>query len=337
MTGPVPGPRSSRVHVIAEAGTTHEGSLDRAIASVDDAAAAGADSVKFQIIHPEGLYLPEDPAGPPNAVLARRRRQVLPPEAWRAIADRARARSIPMSASVFDVAGIRLLEALDPPYVKIASCDLNHHRLLRAAGAVGRRIVLSTGMATLPEIERAVAAVLETGNERIVLMHCVSAYPAALETMNLGFITTLRKAFGLPVGLSDHTETSHAASMAIALGATWIEKHFTWDRGAEGFDHAYAMEPEGLRAFIADVRAAESAMCEPPEKIHGSEAEVKPRARRGVYAARPLPTGHVITDDDLVVVRPEGQIAAEDAERLVGRVVKREMRSFEALAWDAVT
>ena len=168
-------------------------------------------------------------------------------------------------------------------------------------------------------------------------MHCVSAYPAELASMNLGFITTLRSDFGFPVGLSDHTETSLAAAMAIALGATWIEKHFTYDRTAEGFDHAFAMEPDQLARFVADVRSAEAACRAPAPKVRGIEVEVKRRARRGVYAARRIPKGTVLTGADLIVRRPESDLEPNDLPRVIGRTVRRDVRPYQPLEWDLVS
>ncbi len=322
------------LHVIAEAGTNHAGRLDLGTHLVDIAREAGAHSVKFQVIHPEGLYLPELPTDggyAANEVFAKRAAMMLSDEDWRALAAHAGERGIPMSASVFDERGIRLLEDLGAPYLKFASCDLNNSRLLRTGAETGLPVILSTGMATLGEIERAVTDVLATGNRDVWLMHCVSAYPATLDQMNLGMIETLRRAFGLPVGLSDHTETAHAATMAVALGARFFEKHCTYDRSADGFDHAYAMEPGGLAAYVADVEAAVAAMTGGGAKLRAAEVELKPRARRGVHAARDLAAGETITEADLVVVRPEGPFAPNDVPLLIGATVRSPIRRYEAI------
>lgn len=322
------------LHVIAEAGTNHAGSLDLGRRLVDIARGAGAHSVKFQVIYPEGLYLPElpTPGGyAANEVFQKRAAMMLSDDEWRRLAAYAAEQGIPMSASVFDERGIALLDELDAPYLKFASCDLNNSRLLKQGAATGRPIILSTGMATLGEIERAVTDVLATGHRDVWLMHCVSAYPATLDQMNLGMIATLRAAFGLPVGLSDHTETSHAATMAIALGARFFEKHCTYDRAADGFDHAYAMEPGGLAAYVADVTAAAAAMTPGERKLRASEVQLKPRARRGLHAARDLAVGERITEADIVVVRPEGPLGPNDLPLIVGAEVRMPIRRLEAI------
>lgn len=329
----------SQVHVIAEAGTNHNGQPHTAQQLVDAVQAAAADSVKFQIIYPEGLYLPrfyQDGRYEPNEVFAKRAAAMLPDDAWRKLADHARQRGVPLSASVFDRRGLELLASFDPPYIKIASCDLNNSGLIQAAAALGRKLILSTGMSTLGDIERAVSDVLSTGNSDLVLMHCVSVYPCGTEQMNLSFLEVLRAAFGFPVGLSDHTENSLAAAMAVALGATWIEKHLTLDRASAGFDHAYAMEPVMMGQFVRDVRAAEAACRRPSAKVGAAESQVRARARRALYAARELPAGAVLAESDVLVVRPEGPLEPRDLPRVLGKRLRQSVRQFQPLSLDCV-
>ncbi len=325
------------LHIIAEAGTNHGGRLQAARRLVDHAVDARADSVKFQVIYPEGLYLPrlyEEGVYRENEVFELRRQAMLSDDDYAELVTYCRDRNMPVSASVFDRRGLELLHAFDVPYIKMASCDLNNGQLLRQAAELGRKMIVSTGMATLGEIEEAVNGILSTGHDDVVLMHCVSAYPCPLDQMNLNFITVLRAAFGLPVGLSDHTESSLAGAIAVALGATWIEKHLTYDRTACGFDHAYALEPESFAGYVADLRAAFDA-CQPEtSKIRPDEAGVKPRARRSVYAARRIEAGHVIGEEDLLIVRPEGPLAPNDGARVVGRRAKRTIEPCESLQWD---
>lgn len=328
-----------RIHVIAEAGTNHGGCFARAVELAEVAKQAQADSVKFQIIYPEGLYVEKlirDGRLEENPVISARRAGMLSDDDYRRLADRCREMGIPMSASVFDDRGISLLDEFNPPYFKIASCDLNNYGLLHRAASRGRKMIVSTGMATLDEIEHAVDAVTSTGNHDLVLMHCVSVYPCPTERMNLSFIKTLQTSFGFPVGLSDHTEQSLAAAAAVALGVTWIEKHFTLDRSSEGFDHAYAMEPDGLTDFIRDVREVERAMNVPPVKVGDAEAGVRVRARRGLYAKRDIAAGETITEDDVLVVRPEAALAPGDLVVLVGSVASRPIAQYEPIGWDVV-
>lgn len=325
------------VHIIAEAGNNHGSKIDVARQLVDIARESGADSVKFQLIYPEGLYLPllyKDGAYSENEVFRIRQRMMLTDDEYRELAAYTKAQGLGFSTSVFDLRGVRLLDELDVPYIKIASCDLNNSSLLIPAAETGRKLVISTGMATLGEIERAVADVTRTGSSDIVLLHCVSVYPSPTAIMNVGFIRTLQTAFGLPVGLSDHTENSVAAAMAVTLGVEWIEKHFTYDRGAEGFDHAYAMEPEMFRAYIADVRAAEAAMLPAADKVGRAEAGTRERARRALYAARDIPAGQALAADDVLIVRPEGPLHPNDLPLVLGRSARRAIKQYEALSLD---
>jgi N,N'-diacetyllegionaminate synthase len=331
--------RDIPIHLIAEAGTNHNGRVATGKTLIDAGRAAGADSVKFQAIFPEGLYLPRlyrNGTYQESEVYQRRAKTALDEDAFRALAAHCRERGVGFSASVFDMHGIRLLDELDVNYIKTASCDLNNSRLLRAVAETGRRMVISTGMATLEEIEQAVKDVTSTGNGNIVLMHCLSVYPCPPEMMNLGFIDRLRKAFGFAVGLSDHTESSVAAAIAVSKGVTWIEKHITMDRGAEGFDHAYAMEPAGFAAYARDVAAAWYACRVPAGKVGTQEAAVRQRARRGLYAARDIATGEHIAEADVLVVRPEGPLPPNAFDQVVGSTAVHDIRQYEAFSWDAL-
>lgn len=327
------------IHIIAEAGTNHNASRQTAEKLIDAAADAGADSVKFQIIYPEGLYVPklrQNGHFEENAVIATRRAGMLADDDYRALASYSRERGIPLSASVFDRRSLDLLRELDPPYIKIASCDLNNSPLLKAAAECGKKLIVSTGMATLGEIERAVSDIVITGNHDLVLMHCVSVYPCPTHQMNLGFLQVLKAAFGFPIGLSDHTENSLAASAAAALGVTWIEKHFTLDRKSAGFDHAYAMEPAALKQFVQDVRDVTEALRPTPTKVGEAEAKVKTRARRALYAARDIAPGETLSEEDVLVVRPEGPLCPNDLPRVIGRPSRRAVQQFEPLTLDLV-
>ena len=323
----------NQVHVIAEAGTNHNADIETAFSLIKTAKNANANSVKFQLIYPEGLYLPkfykngnyED-----NEVFDVRRKGMLSDDAWRDIAAYCKKIDFPLSWSVFDLKGLILLDEFEIPYIKIASCDLNNGPLLKEAADRGKTLIISTGMASLGEIEKAVSHVTSK-HEDIVLMHCVSIYPCPIKNMNLNFIDTLNSAFGFPVGLSDHTESSLAAAIGIAKGVRYIEKHFTLDRTSKGFDHAYAMEPDSLIAYINDIRDCEYALSRPETKISQNEFSVKYRARRGLYAAHSMEPGDVIQPEDILVVRPEGPLCPNDIFNLIGKTLKTAIKKYEPL------
>lgn len=327
------------VHIIAEGGTNHNGRLDYAVKLADIAKEAGADSVKFQIIYPWGLYLPgEYQYGHYDIkkVIDIRTRQQLPDEDYIKLNDYCNQIGIRFSASVFDQRGLDLLTSFDPPYLKTASCDLNNLRFLRTLAQTGRRMIVSTGMSTLQDIEKAVEAITKEGNNNLVLLHCVSVYPAKLEQSNIPFIKTLKDTFGFEVGFSDHTPTSHAALMALASGATWFEKHFTFDKTLEGFDHSHAQDATEFKNYVADIRNAEIALQPKEEKITDAERYTRKRARRSLYASRDLPAGHVITDEDVLIVRPEGIMDADQIDILVGSALKNNLKQYQAFSPDDI-
>lgn len=325
------------VHIIAEAGSNYNGSVDLACQLNAVAAAAGADSVKYQIINTDELYLPGQYSyGHYNIedIRAVRRRDELTDEQWRSIRKDALDRGIAFSSSVFDSKGLELLCSMDPPYVKTASCDLNNLRFLREIAARCRRMVVSTGMSTLADIEQTVIALEKEGmtGDRLVLLHCVSAYPSALEDTNLTFLQTLRSAFGTAVGFSDHTLGSEAACIAVALGATWIEKHFTTDHSLDGLDHKHAMEPGAFVNYVGAIRATETALRPKAIKIGPAEAYTRQRARRGLYVARDLPAGHVLRSEDIMIVRPESPMPANCIDVVIGARLKRPLLAYDALS-----
>lgn len=323
-------------YVIAEAGTNHNGRIEDAIKLVELAVSLKADSVKFQIINPAGLYVPKlliKGELVASEVFEKRQKYVLPYrdyEKLKAICDQ---KGIDFSASVFDEEGLDFLASLKPRYLKIASCDLNYHRFLRLAARKGIKIILSTGMSTLDEIRASVDILRSSGHADVVLLHCVSIYPAPLEEMNLGFIRKLRRIFEYPVGLSDHTRSSVASCIALTLGASVIEKHLTYDRNAEGFDHANALDGDEFTAFLADVRGAARAIKGDDRQVTDKERDVSQRARRSVYAARDMSAGESVGVEDILIVRPTAYVSASDADRVLNKRLRRPLQKFEPLNW----
>ncbi len=329
------------VHIIAEAGSNYNGSTELAFHLNSVALSAGANSIKYQIIYPEGLYR----KGVYNyghydikEVIKIRQDGVLTDDEWLTVHNDATNKGISFSASVFDKRGLDLLLSMNPAYIKIASSDLDNLRFLREVAKYGKTMVISTGMATLTEIEATVRELAKFGIEgdKLVLLHCVSSYPTELIDTNLAFINVL-KAFGSEVGFSDHTLGTEAACTAVALGATWIEKHITTDRSLNGFDHKHAMEPSSFSDYVQAIRAIEASLTPKNQKVGAVEEYTKQRARRGLYAARNLPAGHVLTSQDILVVRPENSIAASQIDLVVGCVLNEELHENDPLSFDIFT
>lgn len=327
------------IHIIAEAGTNNNGLLSKAKNLSDIAKRAGVTSVKFQVINTWGLYLPgqydygkykiED-------VIKIRQDGEMTDDEYQELSSYCNEIGIPFSASVFDKQGLDLLNKLNTPYIKLASCDLNNLRFQREACSYGKKIILSTGMSTLKDIEKAVKNIEKTGFTDLVLLHCVSVYPSNLEICNLGFISTLKSEFGYDVGFSDHTGSSMASCIALGLGATWFEKHFTEDKNQKGLDHAYALEEHELKAYVNDLKSTWLAMQPKQEKISDAEYNTRKRARRSLYAKSDLPIGHVITNDDVLCVRPENIMQADEIDDLIGKKLKIEIKQFEPFSLNII-
>ena len=321
--------------IIAEAGSNHNGDPQRALELIDVAATANATSIKFQFIIPEGLYVPEFVDGSHrmrNAVFDQRRREQISESDWKAIWEHAKRRNIPASASVFCGHGIELLRGLGAPYVKIASTDLTNHSLIAAACRSFQRVIVSTGMATLSEIDELVRVIRsDHPSTRLELMHCVSTYPCPLSDANTQRIQLLRNAFDVPVGYSDHTTGVLAASMALVHGATFFEKHFTTDRSLPGFDHAHALDPCELASYVTSIHQAHASLQRPANALGAAEHTTKVRARRGFYAARDLRRGHILRAADLIYVRPSTTFDSSDPNELIGLTVEHDIPRYAAV------
>jgi sialic acid synthase SpsE len=337
-----------RCYVIAEAGANHDRDFDVARRLIDAAAGAGCDAVKFQTYSGRSLYSTKTPrfdylgelgAKPAHELLE----DLALPRDWQPrLAEHARDRGIAFFSSPFDRDAIDELDAIGVPAFKIASFELVDLPLIAYAASKGRPLILSTGMATLGEVEEAIFAATDrdSGNPDagICLLQCASLYPAPPATMNLRAMQTMRAAFGVPVGLSDHTLGTHIAPAAVAMGADLVEKHFTLDRSRTGPDHPFAAEPGELRELVARVRDVEAALGDGKKQGPSSEEaiEMYTKARRSVVAARAIPAGDVITRDMLTVKRPGFGVKPKFIDVLVGRVARTDIEEDDVVTWEMV-
>ena len=316
--------------VIAEAGVNHNGDLERARRMVTAAAQAGADYVKFQGFDPTSLVA----AGTPTAAYQARntgtndqvqllRSLSLDLEALEQLAVTCREEGVRFLCTPFDPAlAVPLLE-VGMDRIKVASGELTNHPALTEFGALGVPVLVSTGMATLAEVGEAVAVLEAAGCADIVILHCTSIYPAPAETLNLRAIPTLARAFGRPVGYSDHSFGDHAAIAAVALGATVIEKHFTLDRGLPGPDHAASLEPDELAAMIVRLRETASGLGDGEKRPVAEEMATAALVRRSWHVARDLFRGHVLSASDLALKRPAAGLPPSVSP--VGRVLATDL------------
>lgn len=327
-----------RTMIIAEAGVNHDGDPTIAHALIDAAADAGADAVKFQTFLPELLVAAEAPTAAyqfdrTGATDQRTMLEqlTLPSGAWPALAAHASRRGIAFLSTPFDVPSADLLDRLDVQAFKVPSGELTNLPLLRNLASRGRPLLVSTGMATMAEVAEALLTIRAAGHPPVVLLHCVSAYPAPADACNLAAMQTLAAAFSVPVGWSDHTDDATACVAATALGAVVLEKHLTLDRSRTGPDHAASLEPGAFGRLVRDVRTVEQARGDGRKRPMPCEANVRQVARRSFHAARDLPAGTVLAEDDLVLLRPAVGIAPIEAASIYGRPLRRALQIGEVL------
>lgn len=327
----------SPLFVIAEIGLNHGGSIDRALALVDAAADAGADAVKLQTIVADALVAPDCPA--PAHVEAASLVEFfstfeLDEAAHRRLAERARARGLVLLATPFSEPSVDMLVRIGVDGFKIASGDLTWHQLIGRVTATGKPVIMSTGLAAMHEIAAAVAIVRRAGGRSLALLHCVSAYPVPAGAENLAAIDVLGRAFGVPVGLSDHGADTFAVPMAVALGAALYERHLVLDDDDAAIDRAVSSTPLELAAAIATARRAHRALGDGRKTGQGADRLNRVASRRSLCAARPLPAGHVLSAADLIALRPETGLAPGELPRLIGAALKHEVDRGQALRED---
>jgi sialic acid synthase SpsE len=329
--------------VIAEAGANHDRKLSQARELIDVAADAGADAVKFQTYSAETLYSSKTPPfsylaamGVTKSVYEVIRENELPREWQGELAAHARKRSILFFSSPFDRAAVDELDALDVCAFKWASFEIVDLPLLAYAAGKGRPLILSTGMSSLGDVHDAVETVYAAGNPDLVLLHCVSLYPTRADQANLRMMDTLRDAFGVPVGFSDHTPGITVPVAAAARGASVIEKHFTLSRRLIGPDHPFAVEPGELRDMVQGIRDAEASLGSPRKRMLPEEAEMARLGRRSVIARVDIPEGTRITADMLIVKRPGYGIPPKLLDVVIGRVARRDIAADDIVTWEMI-
>lgn len=311
--------------IVAEVGVNHDGDVAMAHRLVDVAADSGADAVKFQTFDPPRLVSSAAEAAPyqrergADTQLEMLRRLSLPDTAWKELAAHATERGLVFLSTAFDDVSLERVLELGVPALKVPSGELTNLPFIRTLAAKGLPLIISTGLATLEEVGSAVAAA--DGADGICLLHCVTAYPAPVESSNLRAIETMRARFGLPVGWSDHTQGWLTAVGAVALGASVLEKHITTDRGFRGPDHEASEDPAAFEAYVRNVRAAEAALGNGVKRPVEAELPNRAAARRSYHARRDLRPGEVLRSEDVELLRPATGLAPDV--QVAGRSVLR--------------
>lgn len=332
--------------IIAEAGSNHNRDFDNAKKLVDVAVEAGADAVKFQIFSAEAIYSKKTPMASylkngnltkDNETLWDLIKRIEIPRHWtpdlKAYCDK---KGIMFLSTPFDLKAVDELEAAGVEAYKVASFEITHLPMLRKISATGKPIILSTGMASLEDIEVALAAIREGGSSQVALLHCAIAYPPRYEDINLRAMDTMKQAFQVPVGFSDHTMGHVTDVAAVARGACIIEKHFTLSRNQEGPDHPFSLEPAELKEMITAIRQTEKILGTPFKYHTEAENELYRIARRSLVAAMAIPAGTVITEDMLAVKRPGFGIPVRHMNIVVGRTAKVDIDEDDILKWEMI-
>ena len=331
-----------RCFMIAEAGVNHNGDFNRAIALIDAAATAGADAGKFQpfkadleisAVAPKATYQQSN-TDPTESQLDMARALELDEDEFARLKAHCEARDILFLSTPFDHTSVEVLHRLNVPAYKISSGDVTNLPLMRQIAAKGKPVILSTGMADMPEVERAVATLRASGCPALAILHCVSNYPAAPEDTNLRAMATLRRAFQVPIGLSDHSTGIEIALAAVALGAAVIEKHFTLDKSLPGPDHAASLDPNELTALVSGMRKVEAALGDGVKSPRESEANTREVARRSLFLHASVPAGQAIKDSDIIAMRPSGGISPYDIDKVIGRRAARPLDAGAMVAWE---
>jgi N,N'-diacetyllegionaminate synthase len=327
---------STRVYVVAEIGINHGGSLSQAMKLIDAAADAGADAVKFQTFRTERLMIPNRDrlAQQEETAFQLFRRLELGGEDYEKLKQQADDRNISFFSTPFDEESADLLDRIGVPAFKIASSDVTHTPLLRHIAAKKKPVLLSTGMSFLSEIAEAVWTLKTSGASEILLLHCVSSYPAPADSLNLRAIQTMRDYFDLPVGYSDHTEGILLPLVAVSLGAVVIEKHFTIDKQARGPDHKLSMDPDELGALVRSIRSVESSLGDGRKCPAACEAENRLLSRRSIVASVDIRAHETVAPWMLGFKRPGTGIEPKQAEKILGMKVRRNICRDTLLQWD---
>lgn len=331
------------VFIIAEAGVNHNGDIESAKELVDKASEAGVDAVKFQTFKAGDLVTKNtDMADYQKENIGEEKSQYdmikeleLDYEDFEELKKYCDEKGILFLSTAHTMEAADVLELLVPIY-KIGSGDLTNLPYLEKLAEKGKPIILSTGMGTLGEVEEAVDIIRSTGNEELILLHCITDYPAAMETINLRTMLTLRDSFKTLVGYSDHTLGITAPIAAVSMGASVIEKHFTLDKEMKGPDHKASLEPDELKDMVNEIRHIEKGLGDGIKKPTENEEKIKKIARKSVVADDNISEGTELNENMLVIKRPGNGIPPKHLKKLIGKKTVREIGKDELISWDMI-
>lgn len=332
------------VYIIAEAGVNHNGDMELARKLVDMAKECGADAVKFQTFKAEestsamaekAEYQQKNDTTSESQIEMLRKLE-LPFENFLELKKYCKEKEIDFISTPDGLESLKYLVDIDVPLIKIGSTEVTNLTFLKEIAKTGKPMILSTGMSTLGEVEKAIEVIESNGHSDLTLMHCTTDYPTAVEEVNLKAMLTLQNAFKLPVGYSDHTEGFEAAIAATTMGAVCIEKHITLDRDLPGPDHKASMPPDEFQDFVQHIRNTEVLLGDGRKRATKHEKRIMTQVRRSILSADQLKKGTILTKEMLCYKRPGDGIAPEYTDILVGRELKRDLEKEEKIMWEDI-
>jgi len=325
--------------IIAEAGVNHNGDIKLARKLIDVAVRASADAIKFQTFKAEELVTEaaekaayqKETTGSKESQFEMLKKLELSEKDFRQLFNYAQKKGIIPLSTPFDKWSVDFLDELGVPAFKIGSGEITNLPLLQHIAGKRKPVILSTGMSTLEDVTEAITVLQEKGTGEIALLHCVSCYPSRAEDTNLRAMETLRSAFNLPVGLSDHSVGIHIPIAAVALGACIIEKHFTLDKNLPGPDHSASLEPDELKEMVEAIRDVEHALGDGIKRPTLSEEETRKAARRSLVARTNIPAGTLITGEMLDIKRPGTGLEPKQINLVIGKKAKKRIARGEVI------
>lgn len=328
--------------IIAEAGVNHNGSIEKAKKLIDAAVEAGVDAVKFQTFNTDKLVTKKAPkANYQNETTDKDESQYnmlkkleLSKKDHMILLDYCSEKNIKFMSTPFSFDTVDLLEEIGIDIYKIGSSDTNNLPLLKYIASKNKMIILSTGMSNLTEVSEAVDTIKETGNNNLILLHCISNYPAEYENINLKVMNTMKKAFDLIIGYSDHTLGIEVPIAAVAMGAKVIEKHFTLDKNMEGPDHKASLNPEELKQMVSSIRNIEKSLGDSIKKPTTNEIDNKNTVRKSLVINKKMNKNEVIKKENIEIKRPGTGIKPKFLDIINGMKLIRDVKEDQILVWE---
>jgi len=337
--------------IIAEMAWSHDGSIQKAKKIIRGAAQAKADAINFHITSVEDYMVPQYTGGKGRimkgkdgeSIYCRLHRINLSKEAWEELFDYARGQRLLISAMCNDFPSVEFASRLEPDMYGVHSACLAEEDLVTAVASKQKPVFLKVGGTYLGEIERAVRLIQQTGNRDIILMHGIQSYPTKLEDAHLRYVRSLKQIFGLPVGFADHVDGGSELALiipvvAVAFGANVVEKHITHDRSLKGVDFESALDPEGLKKMVQDLRDVEKAFGSSAVRpLSGAEADYRQSSKKRAVARNTLEKGEELTRDKIAFKRSDDGVYPDESQYLMGRTVSTKVEKNEAITWDKIS